>query len=512
MLRGAGHDPCGAAAAHQAGAVVKVRLIEPAPAHIHMWSYTFFPRLGLPMIGAALKAAGHDVVIYCPQLSPIDWDDVDSADVVGISSTTSTAPAAYEMCDRLRAAGVPTVIGGSHVTFMADEALQHADYVARGEGGDSLMLELIGALEAGRETGTPGGGHDTNALDGPSRLDAIAGLSFTRDGASVHNPAREQCKDLDTLPVPDLTLISGSDTMRATTPIMTSWGCPFACNFCSVTAMFGRGYRYRSAESVMAEIEDKKPTSIFFYDDNFAADKRRLKTLLRMMIERGNLVPWSAQVRTDVVKDPELLDLMRRSKCDRVALGLESVSQATLDSYDKSQSLEDIASAIDTLHDYGIKSHGMFVIGADTDTRDTVRETAKFAREHHIDTLMLNILTPLPGTQQFADMDEADRIFNRDWDLYDGQHVVFSPAQMSAEELQLEVMRAFARFYSPGQWLKYLATFHYGTMALYSWYWWFLRRWRADRGNRAYLEMLKRLPLTAKPAVAASVGTGGGRG
>ena len=113
---------------------MKVRLIEPAPAHINMWSYTFFPRLGLPMIGAALKAAGHDVLIYCPQLAPIDWDDVLAADLVGISSTTSTAPAAYEMADRLRRHGVPTVIGGSHVTFMADEALAHADYVARGRG------------------------------------------------------------------------------------------------------------------------------------------------------------------------------------------------------------------------------------------------------------------------------------------------------------------------------------------------------------------------------------------
>ena len=113
--------------------------------------HTFFPRLGLPMIGAALKAAGHDVVIYCPQLLPVDWHDVLDADLVGISGATSTAPAAYATADRLRARGIPTVIGGSHVTFMADEALGHADYVARGEGGDALLLELIDALDGGRE-------------------------------------------------------------------------------------------------------------------------------------------------------------------------------------------------------------------------------------------------------------------------------------------------------------------------------------------------------------------------
>jgi anaerobic magnesium-protoporphyrin IX monomethyl ester cyclase len=463
---------------------LKIRLIEPAPAHLHVWCYTFYPRLGLPMIGAALKAAGHDVVIYCPQLEPVDWSDVQEADLVGISSTTSTAPAAYEIADRLRRRGVPTIMGGSHVTFMADEALEHADYVARGEGGDTLMLELIDALEGRRE------------------LDTIPGLSFMRHDVAVHNELRDRCADLDELPVPDLSLIAGCKEMRAT-PIMTSWGCPFACNFCSVTAMFGRKYRYRSPESVIAEIEEKQPKSIFFYDDNFAADKERLKTLLRMMIASGRLVPWWAQVRTDVAEDAELLDLMRRSKCDRLAIGLESVNQETLDSYDKSQSLEDIVRAIDTLHDYGIKSHGMFVLGADTDTRETIRDTVKFARKHHIDSLMLNILTPAPGTRQFAEMNEAGRIFDRHWDLFDGQHVVFTPAHMTPAELQREVLRAYARFYSPRQWLKHLAAFRYGTMALYIWYWLFLRKWRVETGNRAYLEMLKHLPLPTAPACAA---------
>jgi anaerobic magnesium-protoporphyrin IX monomethyl ester cyclase len=466
---------------------VKIRLIEPAPAHVHMWSYTFYPRLGLPMIGAALKAAGHDVVIYCPQLAPIDWDDALDADLVGISTTTSTAPAGYEMSARFRAAGVPTIIGGSHVTFMADEALEHADFVARGEGGDALMLELLQAIRGERD------------------LETIAGLSFRQDGGAVHNAARAACADLDTLPVPDLSLIAGAEGMRATTPIMTSWGCPFACNFCSVTAMFGRKYRYRSAKHVMAEIEAKRPQTIFFYDDNFAADRRRLKRFLRLFIDSGLTVPWWAQVRTDIADDPELLDLLRRSKCERLAMGLESVSQETLDSFDKSQSLDDIVRAIDTLHDYGIKTHGMFVLGADTDTPETIRDTVRFARRHHIDTLMLNILTPAPGTRQYAEMDAEGRIFDRRWDLYDGQHVVFTPSRMTPEELQRETLRAYARFYSFGQWLKYLATFRYGTMALYSWYWVFLRRWRKETGNRDYLEMLKQMrPGAASAAVASS--------
>ncbi len=218
------------------------------------------------------------------------------------------------------------VIGGAHVTFMADEALEHADYVARGEGGEQLMLELI------------------DALDGRRELHDIDGLSFRRDGEAVHNAPRERCTDLDVLPFPDLRLVVGSEKLT-TMPIMTSWGCPFACNFCSVTAMFGRKYRFRSAESVIAELKDKRPHRIFFYDDNMAADKTRLKQLLQMMIDEDLVIPWSAQVRIDVVRDKELLELMRASGCELVYLGLESVNQATLDGYKKSQTVDDIVEA-----------------------------------------------------------------------------------------------------------------------------------------------------------------------
>ena len=126
---------------------MKIRLIEPEPPGMHVYAKVILPRLGLPIIAATLKERGHDVLIYSPQMAPIDWDDVYGADIVGISSTTSTVPTAYEFADDLRARGIPVVIGGSHVTFMADEALEHADYVARGEGGEELMLELIDALE-----------------------------------------------------------------------------------------------------------------------------------------------------------------------------------------------------------------------------------------------------------------------------------------------------------------------------------------------------------------------------
>ena len=438
---------------------MKIRLIEPESPSVHLWSPWLYPRLGLPMIGAALTAAGHDVRIYCANMASVDWDDVHGAGLVGFSTITSTAPAAYRMADGLRARGVPVVIGGSHVTFMADEALGHADYVARGEGGRDLA--------------------------------SIRGLSFLRNGHAVHNDVREPCADLDELPVPDLSLIVGHERMRST-PIMTSWGCPFACSFCSVTAMFGRKYRFRSAESVIAEIADKQPRSIFFYDDNFAADVKRLKDLLRLMIDRHLTVPWQAQVRTDVARDAELLDLMERSGCNCLALGLESVDQATLDAYHKSQTVDDIVRAIGAIHEHGIRVHGMFVLGADTDDRRTVRDTVTFALKHHIDTLMLNVLTPAPGTKWFTEMDAEGRIFDKRWDIYDGQHVVITPSRITPAELQSEVLKGYARFYSPRQWLGYLVPLRWENLRDHIWCWWFARRWSRDRRNRSYLQNLTR--------------------
>ena len=467
---------------------MKIRLIEPGAPSMHQWSHSSFVRLGLPMIGAALKQQGHDVRIYCPQLAPVDWDDVYSAELVGLSSTTSTTPATYDIADDLRRRRIPVIIGGSHVTFMADEALEHADYVARGEGGETIMLELVEALQGERE------------------LEAVTGLSFTRDGEAVHNPLHERCSDLDTLPFPDLALIAGHERLT-NVPIMTSWGCPFACNFCSVTAMFGRKYRFRSAESVVAEIKQKKPERIFFYDDNFAADRKRLKRLLRMMIDEGLVMPWGAQVRTDVVRDKELLELMQASGADFVALGLESVNQDTLDGYEKSQTVGDIEHAIKVLHDYGIRSHGMFVLGADSDTPSSVRDTVTFALKNRIDTVMLNVLTPLPGTQRFAELKAEGRIIDTRWYLYDAQHVVFRPRQMTPAHLLRETLRANRRFYHTWKvvrsfliWVAKRSPSSFSRMLENGWLWWYARMWPRDPRNRAHARMLAHLSPQAPAA------------
>ena len=126
---------------------MKIRLVEPAPAGVHVFSKFKMPRLGLPMIGAGLVRDGHDVSIYVLDLAPIDWEDLLAADLVGFSATTSTINQAYEMADRLRLNGIPVIMGGPHVTFMTEEALRHSDFVAVGEQGNRIMSELVNFLE-----------------------------------------------------------------------------------------------------------------------------------------------------------------------------------------------------------------------------------------------------------------------------------------------------------------------------------------------------------------------------
>jgi radical SAM superfamily enzyme YgiQ (UPF0313 family) len=429
---------------------MKIRLIEPKAPGLNVFDQARLPRLGLPLMGRLLIDQGHDVRIYVETLAPIDWTDIAQADLVGFSSTTATTPAAYQMAERVRNLEIPTVVGGPHVTFLPDEALQYCDFVVRREGQVTLP-ELIDALETGAD------------------FAHIPGLSY-RDSAGrpVHNPDRPPCtqEEFATLPAPALHLIVGHEHMT-NVPIMTQWGCPYACDFCSVIHMFGRRVRARTIADVLAELEtyrDRGP--VFFYDDNFVVDKRRTRALLREMIEHSLTPRWSAQMRAEVVYrdkrsgelDQELLGLMRDSGCTRVYCGFESVNPATLVAYNKRQDVQDIRDSIRAFHDYGIQVHGMFVLGADTDDVKTFERTVDFAVQNKIDTVQFLILTPCPGTPFYERLAAQGRLIADDLSLYDGHHCVFQPALMSPYALQMGAYRAMASFYSVRHALRVIAS------------------------------------------------------
>jgi radical SAM superfamily enzyme YgiQ (UPF0313 family) len=431
----------------------KVVLIEPKSPERHVFSRWKMPRLGLAILGTRLKEAGYDVRLFVEDMAPVDFEALFAADLVGISTITSTAPRAYEFARAARKAGIPVVMGGPHVTFLADEALQNCDYVVRGEA-DDLIVEFVRRLSVGE-----------SLADLPS-------VSYHEGDRTVHNPMSTACVDVDTLPSPDLDLISGYHTRAATAsavPVQTSRGCPFDCTFCSVTKMFGRAYRFRSTEKVMAELRNLRNRWVFFYDDNFTANRARAKELLRAMIREGLGIRWSAQVRCDAAADPELMDLMQQAGCYYVFIGMESVSPTVLKAFDKRQSVEQIEHAIGEFHRRGIHIHGMFIFGADQDTTETVRETTRFARRHQLASAQFMILTPLPGTVTFNEMERDGRLLTRDWSLYDAHHVVFRPKNMSTFELQVENIRAFGAFYSLSAALRRLVRLDWFTLAIKLW-------------------------------------------
>ncbi len=418
---------------------LRIRLVEPAPVGHNVYDLSRLPRLGLPLIATMLAEAGHDVRVYCEVLAAPDLEDCLRADLVGISSTTSTAPAAYRLADLCARAGVPVVLGGPHVTFEADEALGHAPYVVRGEG-EATMLALVAHLETDADLG------------------GVPGLSYLGpDGEPRHNPARRRCSQegFEQLPIPRLELIVGHEKM-ATKPVMTQWGCPFNCEFCSVSAMFSRAVRHRRADQVVAELAGLDARRVFFYDDNFVVNKARTSTLLRAMIESGVTPEFFAQLRADAALrslahpdiDDDFLALMRRAGGTMVMIGIEAVSDAALAEMGKRQSVATIERAIDAFHRHGIAVHGMFVAGFDADTAESTEATVAFARRLGIDTFQLMVETPLPGTPLWSRVAAEGRLLSRDWSLFDGHHVVMRPAQMSPLELQLGVLEAMRDFYS----------------------------------------------------------------
>ncbi len=175
------------------------------------------------------------------------------------------------------------------------------------------------------------------------------------------------------------------------------------------------------------------------------------------MIRRDLTPDWLAQVRAAETvfaskssrePDHELLRLMRDSGCWMVMVGFESASDESLRQMNKKQTVRDVVEATDLFHRYGIKVHGMFVVGVDTDTVEQADRTVRFANRVGIDTVQLMIETPLPGTRLYERAQAEDRIVTGDWSLYDGHHAVMRPARMHPHELQLATFRAMQRFYS----------------------------------------------------------------
>ncbi|MBN2188078.1 MAG: radical SAM protein [Chitinispirillaceae bacterium] len=400
----------------------KILFVEPSGAPSNVFAkFMTIPLLGPVYLATIARAAGHAAGVFNENIMKrhIRPGDMADADVLCLSCLTSTINRGRVIAQEYRsvrkAAGLPAHVmaGGIHASMLPHDVEHDFDQVIVGEA-ESIFVDLVEGKIDGR-------------IVYGSRMD-----------------------DLDSLPLPDYSTVIGQRRMPIT-PVLTSRGCPYDCNFCSVTEMFGRTYRSQSPERVLEEIvryNNGGARWIFFVDDHFAADLDRTDRLLDLMLKNRFKVRWSAQVRTEVTKHPEFVAKMRRAGCRLVYVGFESVNPATLENLNKRQTVEDIRRSVAVFHKNSIDIHGMFMLGSDADTKDVFSTTSRFCSDMGMDYAQYSILTPLPGTRVYKQFESEGRLLHKEWSMYDGLHSVFTPRNMTADELQKGMIECFSEFYN----------------------------------------------------------------
>ncbi len=366
------------------------------------------PSLGLLTL-AGMTPAKHDLeYIEVPDLNQLDALPR-QFDLVAISSYSAQIDEAYELAHRFRLAGVPTVIGGPHVTALPEEASRHCDAVVVGEG-EPCWLDLLSDAERGslrQFYGRAGGDYD-----------------------------------LAESPMPAFHLLDISRYNRLT--VQTSRGCPHHCEFCASSVMLTEKYKQKPVSKVVQEIDRIRSIwshpFIEFADDNSLVNRSYWRELLGNM--RGKGLRWFAETDLSIAEDEPLLDLMRETGCAQVLIGLESPVETGLNGIElrnnwKYRKFSRYKEAIRTIQSHGITVNGCFVIGLDGHLPDIFRQIPEFVKETGLYEVQVTILTPFPGTPLYTRFEKEDRLIEpRNWKKCTLFDLNFKPANMSADELQ----------------------------------------------------------------------------
>jgi|WetSurMetagenome_2_1015567.scaffolds.fasta_scaffold00057_6 radical SAM superfamily enzyme YgiQ (UPF0313 family) len=412
---------------------MKVAFVTPAsdmrkalPVRIGNSIYTRPNAITGPLILATiLRDRGHDVEVHEELYSKVDMERLLSADVIGISTMTSTAPRAFALADFFRGRGKRVVIGGMHATVAPQETLAHCDVVVTGEAED-----------------------------------VIADVIESKTGGGVVNAPYP--KDLDRVTFPDYSLLK---TPCREANVMTTRGCHYSCSYCSTSRMFSP-YRERSVDSVIAELSYYKKHGfkyVNFQDDNFTGNRKRAKELLAKMIEK-NLVFRDVFFfgRADMVQDEELLSLLSNAHLRSVLIGIESLNPASLEYIGKKIKLEPILGSIPNLWKYKIKLLASLVLGLDTDGPEDIRKAIRFCRDINAFTLQPAVLTPFPETPIYKQYSDEGRMAVDDWQYFDLMHATFRPKKMTTLELQREFYGALRHFYTFGKSFTIMRIYGFG--------------------------------------------------
>lgn len=368
-------------------------------------------------------------------------------DVAGITAATPGALRAYELASIFRSKGVPVVLGGPHATLMPYEAAEHADVVVVGEA-EPVWAQVLEDLERG-----------TRRLAG---VHALAQGGIAADGATVEvlpNGARIYCcsrpASLARLPHARRDLIrSGGGWNRwwATRgAIIATRGCPHRCDYCTIPVLYPQAthMRLRPVEEVASEVAAIPDKGVVFWDDNIGAHPRYAKELFRALIPLRKW--WTSQTTMASIRDEEFLELAAASGCKAFFIGLESVSQGSLNGAFKSHNKVDgYRRLLERCHAHGIAIQAGIIFGFADDSPDIFKQTVDVFGEIGLDNATISLLVPYPGTPAFDRLQREGRIIDTNWRHYNGKtHVVYRPHHMSPDELLAGYEWAKTQFYSP---------------------------------------------------------------
>ncbi len=328
--------------------------------------------LALPTL-AAMTPYNYDISIVDEEFEKVPFDQ--HFDLVGITAMSQNIGRGYQIADVFCTKGSTVIMGGSYVTYKAEEALKHCDSVVIGEAED-IWADVIRDFE-------------TSTLKRTYQAGTLT--------------------DFKTSPIPRWDLMNHKHLLSLS--VQVSRGCPFRCEFCLVYKIQGNKMRYREMDDVVAEIKALPTKNVFFVDDNLTVDKRYMRELLTA-IKPLNII-WNCQVSIDVAKDEEFLQEMADAGCHYMLIGLESVNPSSLKETRKyHNNLEFYRTAVERIHKVGIHIAGAFIVGFDNDEITAFDDILAFTNEMNLHFVMINILGFAPGTDIFERMKAEGRIYN----------------------------------------------------------------------------------------------------
>jgi anaerobic magnesium-protoporphyrin IX monomethyl ester cyclase len=408
------------------------------------------PNLGLLMLAAAVRAAGHQPLLLDAGACGLAWEEAleramaFAPDVIGLTATTLEVGAAAHFAEALqsRLPAARVVLGGPHVSAVPEETLRRFpvfELAVLGEGEETLC-ELLAVLAGGGDLAT------------------VAGLVWRNGTELCVTGRRPYIVDLDQLPLPAWDLLDGFPR-RFSPPafktrrlpaasLVTSRGCPNRCIFCD-RSVFGASCHGYSADYVVRMIRELYERygvrEIAFEDDTFVTFRPRLLEICRQLIELRLDLSWSCLGRVNQI-DAATLALMQQAGCWQISFGIESGSQAILETIRKNVTLAQIRDAVELCRASGIKSKGFFIVGHPGETAETLRQTIALALELPLDDLSVTMLTPFPGTELHARAAEFGS-FDADWMKMNLLNAVFVPQGLTAADLEAAQRELLRRFY-----------------------------------------------------------------